>query len=130
MLERLQIEGSHDTPKIDFDPITGNLYIEGKSYPPDVKEFYEPVLDWLKKYITQPAAETTLHLKLDYFNTASSKIILDILYKLEELYKNGHKVKVVWYYPEDDEDMLETGIEYSEILDLPFEKVSYKFMVD
>jgi hypothetical protein len=130
MLEKLEIKAGLDTPKIDFDPITGDLHIEGKSFPPNVAEFYKPVLEWLEKYLQQPAAETKLHLKLEYFNTASSKIIMDMLYKLEEFSKKGGKVKVIWYYPEDDEDMQETGIEYSELLDIPFELVSYKFVIE
>jgi hypothetical protein len=130
MLERLKIEPGLDTPKVDFDPVTGHLHIEGKSFPPNVTEFYNPVVEWLQNYLQHPAAETILHLKLEYFNTASSKIIMDILYKLEEFYKQGGKVKVIWYYPEDDEDMQETGIEYSELLEIPFEIVSYKFVIE
>ncbi len=130
MLEPLKISPQLDSPKIDFDPISGKLSIEGKSFPPNVRDFYKPVLEWISKYIENPASETTLILKLEYFNTASSKIIMDILYKLEELHKQGYKVKVIWYYPEDDEDMQETGMEYSELIELPFELKSYKFIVE
>ena len=130
MLEKLEIKAGLDTPKIDFDPISGNLVIEGKSFPPNVAEFYKTVLDWIDAYLKQPAAQTTLHLKLEYFNTASSKMIMDMLYKLEEFYRHGGNIKIIWYYPTDDEDMQETGIEYSELLDLPFEFVSYKFVIE
>lgn len=130
MIQRLQIKPGLDTPKIDFDPITGNLYIEGKSFPPNVTEFYKPILEWIDKYFKQPATETTLHLKLEYFNTSSSKIIMDLLYKLEDLVKAGHKIKVIWYYPEDDEDIQETGLEYSELISVPFEMKSYKFLTE
>ncbi len=130
MLEKLEIKPGLDTPKIDFDPISGDLHIEGKSFPPNVAEFYKPILEWLEEYLKHPAAETRLHLKLEYFNTASSKIIMDMLYKLEEFHRQGGKIKVIWYYPEDDEDMQETGIEYSELLDLPFEIKSYKFIIE
>ncbi len=130
MLEPLKIQPGLDTPKIDFDPISGELYIEGKSFPPDITDFYEPVLNWIDKYLKHPATETTLHLKLEYFNTSSSKIIMDILYKFEDLLKLGHKVKVIWYYPEDDEDMQETGIEYSELVNIPFEFKSYKYLIE
>ena len=129
MIENLQIKPTFDTPKIDFDPISGNLKIEGKSYPANVTEFYKPIFDWLNKYFKQPAYETTFHLKLDYFNTASSKVIMDLLYKLEDIHNRvNHKIKVIWYYPEDDEDIYETGVEYSELIDLPFELKSYKFI--
>ncbi len=127
MLKKLYKKAGLDTPKIDFDPETGILIIEGKSFPPDVKEFYADVLEWLDEYMQKPAPQTELTLKLDYFNTASSKIILDILYKMEDLYKSGQPVIVKWYYPEDDEDMKETGLEYAEIIKVPFKQISYTY---
>ena len=57
---------------------------------------------------------------MTYFNTASSKIILDILMKLEELHEAGNEVMIEWHYEEDDEDMQEAGEEYSEIVEVPF----------
>ena len=129
MVEKLEIKETFDTPYINFDPLNGELRIEGKSYPANVTEFYEPVFSWLNEYFKQPAYETTLHLKLDYFNTASSKILMDLLYKLEDIHNRfNYKIKVVWHYPEDDEDIYETGLEYSELIDLPFELKSYKFI--
>ncbi len=129
MLSKLYIKEGLDTPRIEFDP-AGTLSIEGKSYPPDVMQFFAPVLDWLKEYSQNPAPKTIVNLKLEYFNTASSKIIMDILYMFENIYKAGHDVLVKWYYPEDDEDMHETGMEYSEILELPFELIGYNFIIE
>jgi len=62
---------------------------------------------------------------LVYFNTASSKLILDILMKLEDLHKKGNEVLVKWYFPEDDEDMQEAGNEYADIVEIPFEQIAY-----
>jgi tagatose-1,6-bisphosphate aldolase len=63
-----------------------------------------------------------LHIQLEYFNTSSSKCLLDILKKLQIVSQNGgSKVKVVWYYEEDDEDMLEAGEDYQAIIRIPFE---------
>ena len=59
-----------------------------------------------------------------YFNTASSKMLLDILMKLEDMHKAGKESLVKWYYPEDDEDMKEAGEEYADIVDVPFEQIS------
>jgi hypothetical protein len=57
---------------------------------------------------------------MTYFNTASSKIILDILMKLEEIQEAGNEILIEWHYEEDDEDMQEAGEEYSEIVEVPF----------
>ena len=60
-------------------------------------------------------------MQLEYFNTSSSKCILDVFKKLESL--AGTEVSVKWYYEEDDEDMLEAGEDYEAIIDLPFEMI-------
>ncbi len=125
VIKKLDIPATLDTPKIDFNHKDGKMIIEGKSFPPNVALFYQRVNDWIDNYMKTPCKETILILKLDYFNTASSKIILDILYKFEKIYHKGYNITVKWYYPEDDEDMQETGNEYSDIVDVPFEQVGY-----
>lgn len=127
MLKKLQISPKVDTPKIDFDSETGQIWIEGKSFPPDVNEFYDEVLAWIDIYINSSIIPTNIHLKIEYFNTASSKILMDILYKFEDLYKQKKNVQINWYYPEDDEDMKETGLEYAELIKIPFKHIGYKF---
>jgi hypothetical protein len=106
-METIKIQGSEDTPKIILD--AGN----------------EPVLNWLNEYAENPNKKTVFNFKLTYFNTASSKLLLDILMKLEEMHEKGQEVLIRWHYPEDDEDMAEAGEEYADIVDVPFEQVSY-----
>ena len=130
MKEQLIINPKIDTPRVYFNKKTGELLIEGKSFPPDVKTVFKRVNEWLDEYIDQPAPKTTLKLKLDYFNTASSKILMDILYKIEEIHQSGNKALVEWYFPDDDEDMKETGEEYSGIIDVPFKQIGYTFMIN
>jgi hypothetical protein len=43
---------------------------------------------------------------------------------MEKLYKAGHEVVITWRYDADDEDMEETGEDYRELLDVPFDLVS------
>ncbi len=130
MKEQYIKRASVDTPSIRFDAKKGELLLEGKSFPPDVTTFFKEALQWLDEYSKNPASYTVMRLKLDYFNTASSKIVMDILYKMEELHQKGNDVLVEWYYPEDDEDMMETGKEYEELIKVPFKQIGYKFMID
>jgi len=127
---KLEKEGGIDTPLINFDATTGILSIEGKSFPPDIFAFYDEVVDWLKEYIKKPAKKTILRLKLDYFNTSSSKVLMDILYLLEEFYNKKNDVLIEWYYQDDDEDMMETGQEYAQLINVPFKHIGYKFMIE
>ena len=83
-METIKIQGTEDTPKIILDADNKVLEISGRSLPEDVTAFYEPVLNWLNEYSENPNDKTVFNFKLTYFNTASSKLLLDILMKLEE----------------------------------------------
>jgi hypothetical protein len=123
-MEILKIESSEDNPRIVLDRESNILEISGRSLPEDVNTFYEPMMSWIEEYAKDPLDTTVFNFKLTYFNTASSKIILDILTQFEEMIEEGHQVLVRWHYPEEDEDMMEAGEEYSEMVDVPFEMVS------
>jgi hypothetical protein len=124
-MEALDIRATNDTPKVLLDPENDVFEISGRSLPEDVVSFYQPVLDWLEDYKDAPNDFTEFVFKYIYFNTATSKLVQDILIKLEEIHESGDKVQVIWFYEEDDEDMLDLGEEFSENVDIPFEIISY-----
>ena len=124
-MEVIKIVGTDDTPSVTLDVANERFEISGRSLPEDVAVFYEPILDWIDRYSEEATGKTIFNFKLVYFNTASSKMILDILLKLEEMHEAGKDVLVRWHYPEDDEDMEEAGEEYADIVDVPFEQISY-----
>jgi len=125
-MQVIKIKGTDDTPTVILDKDNEILEISGRSLPEDVAAFYDPILEWLDEFAENPSKRTAFDFKLVYFNTASSKLILDILLKLEEIADDGHEVVVRWHYPDDDEDMQEAGEEYADIVDVPFEQISYK----
>lgn len=125
-MDNLNIPETPDTPTINLDASTGVLEISGKSLPEDVREFYTPVLAWLNEYCSKPKEKTLLKMRMDYFNTASSKMLLEVLETLNKLHRSGGDVRVEWSYHEDDEDMAEAGEDYSDMLDLPFELISFR----
>ncbi len=123
MVEVLKIEGTPKTPEVVMDSTAGKLMLKGRSIPENSIEFYKPLIDWIDEYGKTALAHTEIFIKLEYFNTSSSKCILDVFKKLEGLKQDGKEVVVKWYYECDDEDMLEAGEDYEAILDLPFEMI-------
>lgn len=117
------IEGTPKTPAIKFDAGEGVFEIKGRSIPENSVEFYKPLVEWLENYKDAPREKTTVDIKLEYFNTSSSKCILDVFKKLEAIHKNNNNVEVNWYYEEDDEDMLEAGEDYESIIRIPFKMI-------
>ena len=124
-MDVIKIKGTDDTPNVILDAENNIIEFSGRSLPEDVATFYAPILEWIDEYAKGPNEKTEVVIKLEYFNTASSKMILDILLKFEEIHNEGHDVVVSWYYMEDDEDMEEAADEYADIVDIPFQKFSY-----
>jgi hypothetical protein len=120
-MEILNLKGTEDTPTILLDKKNGIFEISGRSLPEDSAEFYKPVIEWINAYASDSNPSTEFAIKLEYFNTASSKLILDVLSALEEI----KGIKVFWYFHDDDEDMEEAGQEFSELVEIPFEFKTY-----
>jgi hypothetical protein len=122
-MESLQLEGNPKTPTVNFDPETGLFELKGRSIPENSIDFYKPLIDWLDRYGRSPKVKTALHVQLEYFNTSSSKCILDLFKKLEGIRATGNEVTVLWHYEADDEDMLEAGEDYAGIINIPFKMI-------
>lgn len=119
-------EQSAKTPKVNFDASSGIFELKGKSIPENSVVYYKPLFDWLDNYIQNPAPKTSLNIQLDYFNTSSSKCIVDLFKKLEQITKNGKGEALInWLYDDQDDDMLEAGEDYKSIIKIPFNLVSF-----
>lgn len=116
-MNAIRIDSTEDTPQVVLDKAANTFELSGRSLPEDAASFYQPILDWLGEYASDPNPTTNFVVKLEYFNTASSKLLLDVLTALEDI----ENAKVSWYYYDDDEDMEEAGEEFSELVDVEFE---------
>jgi len=125
-MEDFYLEATPKTPKLSFSFDKGAFEISGRSIPENSIEFYKPLLDWLDSYVGTPKPDTKLVIKLEYFNTSSSKCLVEIFRRIEKLYKDGNEAEIVWFYDEEDEDMQESGEDFKEIIKLPIEMVMIK----
>lgn len=124
-MEALYIDPDVELPGIILDKDESKFMIFGKSYPEEAKKFYDPAIKWLREYKNSPNSETEFHFKLEYYNTSTSTMLLEIFYILEEIKKKGSNVAIVWNYLSHDDDMLESGVEYEEIIRLDFRFAPY-----
>ena len=123
----LTVEKTYKTPTIVLDAETGILELRGKSIPEDANVFYLPIYNWLEEYTKNPAPKTVFNIQLDYFNTSSSKCLMDLFKLLHEIFKNKKgEVMINWYYNEMDEDMLESGEDIKSLIFFPFNLISIK----
>jgi hypothetical protein len=121
-MDDFYLEATPKTPKLYFSRETGEFEISGRSIPENSIEFYKPIINWLDNYVEEPNHRTLLVIKLEYFNTSSSKCLVEILRRLESL-DDQSIVRVKWCYEEEDEDMQESGEDFKEIIKVPIEMV-------
>ena len=64
---------------------------------------------------------TNIEIFIEYYNTSSSKSILDLLKRLEGIHENGNDMLLKWFYEDDDESLMESGEEFKSMVNIPFE---------
>jgi|SaaInlStandDraft_1057018.scaffolds.fasta_scaffold27657_2 hypothetical protein len=111
-MNSLSISPTENSPLIDFSPDSGEMIIEGKCYPENTFDFFEPIVEWLKAYFESLAKKTCFHFKLTYFNSATTQVLFDILDLINE--HAGPNIKVLWYYDPNNKNGYEDYEDYSE----------------
>lgn len=124
-MKKLIIDTTRNTPQIIFDKKAGNFEISGRSLPEEVTSFFSPVLEWLDEYVANPNEKTVFKFKLEYVNSSTRRVMHEILTVLERIKAQGKEIIIEWYYLDDDIEMREVGSDYSDIIDLHFNFISY-----
>ncbi len=124
-MQKLTLARSVDTPEVAFDPESGNFRLEGESYPENALDFYGTVFECLNQYIERTQGPIEAHFKLSYFNSSSSKCLLDIFDIFEAYSSVNGKVCVHWHYQKDDEDIKESGEDFADDLSLEFKLIPF-----
>ena len=114
-MEEFRISPTKNTPEIVLNP-EGVIRIKGRSIHENVTDFFEPVEKWVSEYIVNPAELTCVDLNLEYFNSASAKVLQKITYVTLK-----HKKFIFnWFYEDGDDDILERGEYFASVLDVKF----------
>lgn len=122
-MEKLELQATAKTPFVSFNGETGKMIIQGRSIPDNADEYWQPILQWFYAYSTEPKNTTTFIFDMEYFNISSSKPVLFLLHKMNDLIESGFEVNIEWRYQQGDEEMLETGNDYSCMVKIPFKFV-------
>ena len=123
-MESIIRDASAKTPKVYLDADKGLIELKGRSIPENAIDFYTPVFNWIIAYGELKKENTVVNMQLEYFNSSSSKCIMEIFKKLEVVAKLGNKVVINWYYDKDDEEIYSAGMEYKSLSNIPFKFVA------
>ncbi len=110
-MNNLIVESTINTPTVKFGT-DGRLLMEGRSLPENVTKFYQPLVEWAAMLT---AEVVKMDINLEYINSASAKKILELL-KVLDANNNIKEFIVIWHYEKDDEDVLENGQIFEELL--------------
>ena len=125
-MESLNIEGGKKNPEVAFEPYSGVFVMTGKSSLENPTKFYDPIVAWLEEYGNKPNPKTTFRMRLEYFNSSSSKLMMKIFRTLENMHKESKtKCTIEWYYDEMDGSMLEAGEDFESMLKIEFKYIPH-----
>lgn len=120
-MEHILYERTKSTPLIDFNPETGHWRIEGKSYPENAFQFYQPIYEWAKEYVKNTDnKKLTFRVFIEYFNTSSSKVLMNLLDLLQDAHEQGLEISMEWAYTSSNELARESGEELKNDYSFPF----------
>ena len=116
-MEPLQIPASTCTPRVDFNPFTHQLMIQGESYPENTTQFFSPLFRWIEDYLQHLNGEQAqVNLDIKYFNSSSSKMIMNLLDTFDKATSQGKAIQLNWIYHVENDVAKEYGEEFAEDL--------------
>jgi hypothetical protein len=123
-MKELKISATKSSPEVILNP-EGVIKIRGRSIHENIIDFYKPVEEWVIEYIKVPADITCVDINLEYFNSASAKLLIQLFQKISHVQLKNKKFIINWYYEEGDEDILECGEYLSSVLNFPFNFIMF-----
>jgi hypothetical protein len=118
-MEKIFFEPTSKLPLVDFNP-EGYLLLKGVSIPEDSGKIFIPLIDFVDQLDSN---KVTFDINLTYFNTSTSKRLMELLKHLDA----NNKIKSVsvnWFFEEGDEDSVETAGIFEESL----RRVDFRYM--
>lgn len=118
-MENYFLDRTHKTPLLTANA-AGEIRIEGICIPENVQADFTGFMTWISEYLKSPADKTTLTVKLDYFNTSTAAILLNIFRTMSKIKAMGKAVVINWHFEDDDLEIKESGHDFATIVDVEF----------
>ena len=119
-LKKLVIEKTVTSPYIEFDGEKRELVMMGRSRDENAHEFFVPLFVWLEKFLKSNPDQITLNVSFEYMATSAGKQLFELIKLLRKSETIGNSITVNWYYEEEDEDMEQMGVDFSNLLEMKF----------
>lgn len=97
-----------------IDEENNYLLLSGESFPENIVNFYAPLTSWLEVYLSTDFPRFTFDCHLVYFNSSTSKLLMNILGAMNEAAAHGKNVVVNWHSSKENDVIIECGEEFGE----------------
>jgi len=109
-MQDLYIAPERDKPEIDFKFSQHHLQLRGESFPENAVAFYAPIASVLMDYLgATQNQQITVDFELRYFNSSSTKILMNVFRMLDQASSSGNTVHVNWHHDPEDDTVLDFG---------------------
>ena len=123
-MDHIVSAGNMKSPRVNLDPDKGIVELGGRSIPENTESVYRPLIEWIEEYKEQPQEKTVVKIDFEYFNSSSAKYLIRFLEYFSTLKKSGYEVVINWFY--DDDELLEYGEDFQDVLEMKFNFYSSK----
>jgi hypothetical protein len=114
MAYRFEKEKTTSTPYILIDEEKNYMRLEGRSFHENVVEFFRDVNAWLDTYLEKDFGSFTFDFEMNYFNSSTSKLLHNMLTKMDKHASDKKKVIVNWITTEDNDIIIECGEDFQD----------------
>jgi hypothetical protein len=112
MAYRLEKEKTTSTPYILIDEEKSYMRFEGRSFHENVVEFFMDVNAWLDTYLEKDFGTFTFDFEMNYFNSSTSKLLHNMLTKMDKYASDKKNVIVNWIATDDNDIIIECGEDF------------------
>jgi len=111
---KLEKQKTTSTPYILIDEEKNYMKIEGLCFNENVIDFFMEIKNWLDKYLLTNFKEFTFDCAMEYFNSSTVKVLLNMIMKMDEYSVGKNKVIINWITVKENEIIIECGEDFRE----------------
>lgn len=110
---KLERQKTGSTPYVYIDEEQGYIKMEGESFSENIITFFREITEWLEEFLQSGFDKLTFDCELKYFNSATAKLLLNMLMDIDEA-SQGRHVVINWITTADDDINIECGEDFRE----------------
>ena len=110
----MEKEKTTSTPYVLIDEEKSYMKMEGRCFHEKVTDFFKDVNNWLESYLASDFTVFTFDCEIDYFNSSTTKLLYNMLLKMDRCASAEKNIIVNWITTTDNDIMIECGEDFRE----------------